>query len=128
MCDCTKHFDSDAVCTCKCDHKTDNVFAMKVQEAQAAVQNLPEEHKNMIANVGAVVVIGGVIFLAAKYGSRAGMKPTMNQLHVVAESVAYNAQVSYDNVQATIHNGDIILDAIKKAQPAIDAINAVQGR
>lgn len=90
--------------------------------AQAKVQEAREQKI-------ALVIIGGIgLFLVTRAGVRSAMKPLMKEMRTLGENAAYNSQVTYDNVQATLHNGDVILNAIKKAQPAIDAINAVQGR
>lgn len=77
----------------------------------------------------AYAIIGGIgVFLLARAGTRSAMRPLMKELRKIGQDAYFNAGVSYDNVNATIENGNIILDAIKRAQPAIDAINAVQGR
>lgn len=77
----------------------------------------------------ALAIVGGFgLFFIARAGTRSAMRPLMKELRKIGQDAYFNAGVTYDNVNATIDNGTIILDAIKKAQPAIDAINAVQGR
>lgn len=92
-------------------------------EGKVLTSGLSDEEKIAYA------IIGGIgIFLLARAGTRSAMRPIVKELRKIGQDAYFNAGVTADNVNATIDNGTIILDAIKKAQPAIDAINAVQGR